>query len=32
MDTDQLEELRLLTLCRVRGYAEESAAVSGSPW
>jgi type II secretory pathway predicted ATPase ExeA len=28
----QLEELRLLTLCRGRGYAEATAAVSGSSW
>ena len=29
---DQLEELRLLTLCRARGYAEATTAASGSPW
>ena len=28
---DQLEELRLLTLCRARGYAEATTAASGSP-
>ena len=29
---DQLEELRLLSLCRARGYAEATTAASGSPW
>jgi hypothetical protein len=32
LTADQLEELRLLTLCRGRGYAEATAAVSGSSW
>ena len=31
LDADQLEELRLLTLCRARGYAEATTAASGSP-
>jgi type II secretory pathway predicted ATPase ExeA len=31
LQPDQLEELRLLTLCRGRGYAEATAAVSGLP-
>jgi type II secretory pathway predicted ATPase ExeA len=30
LDADQLEELRLLTLCRGDGYAEPAVAVSGS--
>ena len=29
---DQLEELRLLTLCRAHGYAEATTVASGSPW
>jgi hypothetical protein len=32
LSADQLEELRLLTLCRARGYAEATTAASGSPW
>jgi type II secretory pathway predicted ATPase ExeA len=31
LDADQLEELRLLSLCRARGYAEATTAASGSP-
>jgi type II secretory pathway predicted ATPase ExeA len=29
---EQLETIRMLTLCRGRGYAEATAAVSGSSW
>jgi type II secretory pathway predicted ATPase ExeA len=29
---EQLETIRMLTLCRGRGYAEAAAAVSGSSW
>ena len=28
----QLESIRMLTLCRARGYAEATTAASGSPW
>ena len=30
LSADQLEELRLLTLCRARGYAEATTAACGS--
>ena len=31
LDHDQLESIRMLTLCRARGYAESTTAASGSP-
>jgi type II secretory pathway predicted ATPase ExeA len=32
LDNAQLEAVRMLTLCRARGYAEATTAASGSPW
>jgi hypothetical protein len=32
LDHAQLESIRMLTLCRARGYAEATTAASGSPW
>jgi type II secretory pathway predicted ATPase ExeA len=31
LDNAQLEAVRMLTLCRARGYAEATTAASGSP-
>ena len=32
LDHAQLEGIRMLTLCRARGYAEATTAATGSPW
>jgi hypothetical protein len=32
LDHDQLDSVRMLTLCRAGDYAVLAAAVDGSPW